>query len=274
MPPVPLSYLSATSNLKLTIMGQLHELLAVHDDRRNKARALTEETHHVFTKQRHLFVGFNKWVTAYDESRAAELAAPEEKKITTTVPDRLAYMFNQGIRPLLEVAEAIDRTNCNAKADLIVDGKIIGKDLPAVTLLSLGKEIERWLNVFKEAPTLDSGTAWTKAENEGKHVYQATLPVRKRSEKKTNHQVIVPATDRHPAQVSQTVQDVAIADINEISFCGNLSSADKAELLDRTEKLLAAVKVARQRANGVTAVPTSQTMENVCDFILNGKLPA
>ena len=60
---------------------------------------------------------------------------------------------------------------------------------------------------------------------------------------------MVPATPQHPAQVKEWSADKAIGKYTTQTFSGMISPADKALMLSRVDKLLAAFKKARQRAN-------------------------
>ena len=58
-----------------------------------------------------------------------------------------------------------------------------------------------------------------------------------------------PATDKHPAQVQLVSEDVLAGYWNEKKFSGAVPASYKAELINRVETLIQAVKFAREKAN-------------------------
>ena len=248
-------------------MSKLHQLIAVQADSDAKTKAILDESAKVFSSKSDLFWGSVKTVKAFDQARSQELDSTEYKERATTVPDRLEYSFKT-IAENLNVIAQIDATNAKARADLVIDGKTILKDVPAVTLLALEREGKKWLEMIRHAPTLPSGIAWEPAPQEGKHVFVTKHPtVNKRTEKVSTPVVLYAATKEHPAQVKENIINIPVADITETTYSGMISSADKAALLERVEKLIRAAKEARTRANDAEVIPI-KIGEEISSFIL------
>ena len=74
------------------------------------------------------------------------------------------------------------------------------------------------------------------------------------------------ATEKHPAQVEVYYEDVVIGYWRTIKFSGALPAKRVNEVVERVEKLQAAVKFAREEANGVEVVE-QETGEKVFRYL-------
>jgi len=236
--------------------SQLHEILAVDRDLENQAKKIVEETTHDFSKRRELFIGSQKNLTMFDESRKVEeISGFSLRKLETTVPDRLKYTSKFLIKHFDAIAQK-EFTNQQAKADLIIGGKTILKDVPATLLLTLETKLVSWRHIFVSIPTLGLGVQWIKDNAIGKGVYRVEEPrLTLKTEKIMDYNIIVPATKEHPAEIREFSKDTPVGQYKEEVWCGMITSADKAELLNRIDKLIKAVKKARARANQEIVVP-------------------
>lgn len=254
-------------------MPKLHELLAVFQDKESTGKTLFGESQRVFANQRNLFTGFTKRVEAHDEKRSREFNTEEVSKLTTTVYERLKYTFAKAVVTVLDINASIDRTNGIAKADLIINGKVFVKDVPAITLLSLEKEAKRWLALTQELPTLQSGIPWVLATQQGDHIYTAEVATKKRSEKVSTAVVLYPHSDKHPAQVKEVVNDVPVADITETLYSGMLTPEEKVKIIDRIQAVIDGAKEGRTRANSAEVVEL-KLGNIIAAWVLDGTEPA
>jgi hypothetical protein len=252
-------------------MPKLYELVAVQNDAATKANTIVAETTKVLIHNTNLFTGHVKTTVAFDQARTQELDSIEHKERATTVPDRLAYTFKELIDEVNRGA-TIDQTNSQAKSDIIVDDVVIAEKVPSVTLLALERKIKSWKAMFDAMPTLQAGTSWIKAPEEGPNVYKTEHPnIKKRTEKKSVVVVLAPATDKHPAQVKENITDVPVADITQIDYSGMITSEQKAGMLDRADRLLRAVVAARTRANDLEVV-NLKPGKAIAEYLLGFKL--
>lgn len=236
-------------------MPKLHELIAALPDRAAAAKANVDETVGAFShKANDLFAGQLTVVTAIDDARKSELDIREEKEITTTVHNRLNYTFGL-IAKALDVQYQVDLSNMVAKADLIVNGVTIAKDVPATTLLHIEKQTRAWMEMVKKAPTLATGINWVEDSSKGANVYKTATPVqRAKTETIPYGLILAPATEKFQAQVVKETKVNVIARIDETKWSGMIPSLAKAEILSRLQELSIAAQTARQRANEVAAV--------------------
>ena len=246
---------------------KLHEIIAAEPNVTATFNAMREETLKVFDKPTH----FLKTVTQrsyFDAADAAKLDTIETKDIITTVRERLDYLFKRSFTNYLDIQLQKDATNQIAKADIIINGKPIAKDVPATMLLQLEKELKAIRDLLLKAPTLQPGPVWVEDAGEGLFVTQEPK-ITTITKKTMKPVVLVEATDKFPAQVEKVNEDVAIAKVSERVWSGMLTSTVKAEILDRVDTLLVAAKKARQRANG-TEVVQGKIGSLIAEFILNG----
>jgi hypothetical protein len=235
-------------------MSQLHEVLAAENDIENQWKIINEETLHILTKPQ-MFMGKVTRLTmtkpSMDEptKAATEAAGSAVEAIGTTVTDRLNYTGNFFTR-LINHRLQKDRANQEAVADIIIDGVTIATKLPATFLLDLEERLAGYRAIYAGIPTLDVKKEWSIDEKQGKEIYKTVHPeVRSKTEKTIEHKIIVPATDKHPAQVKEWPTDNVVGKTEVIEFSGMWTSARKATVLNRCDKLIVAVKEARARAN-------------------------
>lgn len=233
-------------------MTKLHEILAVDADLDSAARTILDERVNTFTKKVDHFLSSVRKLTMIDESREKENLT-EIKEMVTTVDKQLKYMRGHVVRFYDNVAKK-EATNQTAKADLVVGGKTLAKDLPATLLLGLETRLKYLRNVYLSIPTLQPGIVWEKDPSED-NVYLAKHDdVRLRTEKQPKSQIIAPATEQHPAQTQTWTADVAIGTITISHKSGMLTPAEKSVLIGRIDELMRGVKQARQRANKAEVV--------------------
>lgn len=231
---------------------KLHEILAVEPDLQNVAHKVTEEAKITFIKRPNHFFGFHKRLKNFDDDASD---APEEHgEITTTVFDKLEYVQEHVARYLDVVAEK-ERTNQEARADVVIDGKKLLTDMPATFLLGLESKLKRVREMYETIPTLPPGTEWNADPSIGEHVYKARYPEEKTKTMKTfQHKVLYEATDRHPAQIERWEENIPVGTYITERWTGLISSAEKSIYLGRIDRLIRAVKKARQKANNIEIV--------------------
>jgi hypothetical protein len=81
--------------------------------------------------------------------------------------------------------------------------------------------------------------------------------------------VLYEATDKHPAQVKESTEDVAIGKYVQTDWCSMISPAEKSRVMGRVDALIRAVKQARQRANNVDVLKV-KIGKSLSDYILKG----
>jgi hypothetical protein len=231
---------------------RLHEVLAVESDLEGTAKKLIAEASSTFSKKSEHFMGYHKRLMMFDEKRRNEESGSEEhKEIVETVVGKLSYVEKSCIRWIDALLQK-ESANQEAKADLVVDGETIIEDVPATWLLGMESRLKLIREMYANIPTLAPGVSWVEDKNKGKHIFKSEhTEVKDKTEQVVQHQVIVPATKEHPAQVStwQGNKKVGVFELDK--WTGMVSPATKSNYLERIDKLIRGCKKARQRANQV-----------------------
>lgn len=245
-------------------MAKLHELLAVESDAKGQLAKILEETAKVF-KDKHIFQGFVRTLKMFDE-KDEEQNSEEHAEIGSTVPKRLEYTSNFIVR-FLDVIFQKEATNRMACADIVVDGVVIAENVPATYLLGLESKLKEIRSLYEKIPTLDVGTAWEPAEDMGPGIYRQKFPdIALKTKMKFQYQVLVEATEHHPAQIEKWEDQVPVGRYTKQNWCSMITSTRKAQLLDNIDKLSREVKKARQRANN-TEIEKGNIGKKIMDFI-------
>lgn len=249
---------------------KMHELIAAEPSVAAVFNSMKEETLKTFGKP-DMFLRQVTTKNHFAESDR-QLDTTTVKEMTTTVAERLRYTLEKSFASYLDIEAQMDATNQQAKADLIVGGVTLLKDMPAATLLQFEKDFKTVRDMILAAPTLAPGKEWVVDMNEN-NVYKTSKADVNFATRKTMRPVVLyEATDKHPAQVKEVNEDVPIAKIETMTFSGMMTSRDKADMLSRVDALLIGAKRARQRANSIEAsrVKVGKTIVN---YILNGPTP-
>lgn len=229
-------------------MSKLHELLAVEGDLKGEKDKVRQEALIDFEKKPNLFLGYSKKLSLFDANRANE-ETEEVGQINTNVIERLKYNAQSHIR-YWDAKLQKEIANQEAKANIEIDGKILMENVPVSFLLTMEEELKQLRKVYDQIPTLRPGIDWQLDETLGKNIYKTVHPTEKiKTEKALEFTIMVPATKEHPAQVKEWTIDKPVGKYIETVWSGMISSADKSLFLSKLDKILRAIKKARQRAN-------------------------
>lgn len=230
-------------------MGKLHEVLAVEDSLATTFKEILAEARKSFAEKEHLFRGHISVTKATQENEqgSAYVAEGTEKSLVVeTVPAKLAYVADHTKRYLDAVAQK-ELANTVAKADLVVNGKVLLKDAPATLLLGLENKLKAMREVFLAIPTNDESKVW--ATTDMQHVYTAPAERKFITKKVDRAQVVIPPTEHQPGQYRTYTEDVVVGEKSTQHLSGKVGAYQKSEYLRRLDDLILASKKARQRAN-------------------------
>jgi hypothetical protein len=119
---------------------------------------------------------------------------------------------------------------------------------PVIFLVQMENILERVRKVYSEIPTLDPAKTWTREETENS-IWKADPVKRVRTKKIPQPIVKYDATKEHPAQTDLVSIDTAVGEWTHSTKSGALSPKQKSQLLDRIDRLIAGIKIARAKAN-------------------------
>jgi len=239
---------------------RLNQILAIE-------KGVKGDTEKFLTAQYHLL---QKAVTLSGISRTyrkrddADADLPGESTLVQTRASEVISAVADSLARLFDVTAAKDFTNCQAKADVVVDGHTILKDAPVTYLLFLEKQLINVETFVRKLPTLDPSEDWKfdKATN----TYRTEAVVTTRTKKVLRNHVKAEATDKHPAQVETFTEDVVMGYWDTVKFSGALPASRTNELLSQVIALAEAVKMAREQAN-LTPVIDPKPGKAIFDYL-------
>jgi hypothetical protein len=222
---------------------KLNQVIAIEKGTKSRSLQDLTEAHHNLQKTT-LLAGIARTYRPKDEE--GEQLPPEATRVQIRAED-VIRSTSETLTKLFDMVATKDWANCDAKADVVVDGKVLLSQVPATYLLFLEKQLVDLHTFVKKLPVLDASESWTFDLSAD---CWATEPVSTLKTKKVprNH-VKAEATEKHPAQVEVYYEDVVVGTWRTIKFSGALPARRVNELLDRVEKLQEAVKFAREEAN-------------------------
>ncbi|WP_437739911.1 hypothetical protein WME73_30390 [Sorangium sp. So ce302] len=227
-------------------MPRLNQIIAIEKGVKARSHQRLTEAHHALQKPA-LLSGISRTYRSKDEE--GEQLPPEATRVQAKAEDIIRSTADI-LGELFDVTATKDYANCKARADVVVDGKVLLTGAPVTYLLFLEKQLVDMNTFIKKLPVLDASESWTFDPSGDSW---ATEPVQTaRTKKIPRNHVKAEATDKHPAQVEVYHEDVVVGYWKTVKFSGALPARRINELLDRVEKLQKAVKFAREEANNQT----------------------
>lgn len=253
-------------------MAKLHELLAVDGNMKKQADSTRADLMNTFDKKKNHFT--ERTVTFEPIGEGALPTTEEQLDLQTTVRKELTWISDHLARSM-DVSYQVAVANTSARADVILEtGQTILKAVPATSLLELEKRAAEVRELIGAIPTLDPAKGFTPDKDRGADVYVARDSSRVRTAKVQEVLVLVPPTDKHPAQAQVISKDVATGNVKTREWSGMLTTAQKGDMIDRIEALARAIKKARARANEAEIDPASYKIgKSLLDYVFNAQLP-
>lgn len=175
----------------------------------------------------------------------------EHKYVQVNVNERLDRIQSL-LTDLFDVTLTKEAGNTLAKASVVVDGVTLLEDAPVPYLLFLEKSLAELRNLIAALPKLDPSDRWEWDEQQG---FYKSSEVRTARTKKTTEFVVVQGSgvpDKGvPPQVKEVTNDVLAGYWSTVKYSATMEPTRVSELLDRTDKILRAVKFAREEANSL-----------------------
>src|SRR5688572_23747837 len=137
-------------------MAKLNQILAI--EKGIKTRVYSEFTElHQATQKPALMNGFTKTYQSRDED--GETYPAESQKVQyehQTVLERVAASLTE----LFDITATKDWANCSARADVVVDGRVLLTSVPATYLLFLEKQLQDLSTFVQKMAELDAASDW------------------------------------------------------------------------------------------------------------------
>lgn len=226
-------------------MTKLCQIVAVDTGVKNKTYAHLTGLYKQIQKDG-MVTGLTRTYLPRDEE--GEELPPESTRVQLKIEDVIKDIIRSLTR-LFDVQATKDYANCEARADVIIDGELLVRQAPPTFLLFLEKQLSDLRAVITKLPAHDQSQQWEMDQTTG---WWRTAPaITHRTKKVPRNHVKAAATDKHPAQVDVYFEDVTVGSWARINYSGALPPARIAELLDRVDRLQIAVKQAREEANSM-----------------------
>jgi hypothetical protein len=239
---------------------KLCEIIAVVSGKKGEVEKAVTEAYHKFQKG-DLFDGLSR--TYRPRTEDGEQLPSESKQPQLRVTDLITEACMRW-GELFDLTLTLDAGNCIARADVEVDGKVVVKDIPVSTLLFLEKQLANIHAFVSKLPTPDPAEVWS--YNDQQDMLTTNVRQTARTKKVQKPLVLFPATKEHPAQTQLITEDVIAGDWSQTLFTTRIPAQQKNDMLARVGKLQDAVKVARERANGIE-VERRRAAEAVLGFV-------
>ena len=244
-------------------MAKLNQIIAVEKGVKSRTSADITATYKAVQKGE-LFSGFSKTYQPNDEE--GEDLPPERKRVQLTAQDAINAV-SRSMTELMDIVARKDWSNCLAKADVVVDDIVLLRSAPVSYLLFLEKQLTDMHTFTKHLPILDEAETWTKDVNSG--IFKAEETKTHRTKKLQKAIVMYPATDKHAAQTQLITEDVLVGFWTTVKQSGAMPKPDRQALVERIEKVLKAVKEAREAANSIDEASTPDVGSSIFSYLLS-----
>lgn len=240
---------------------KLNQIIGVASGLKTAREKRVTKLYHLAQKPQ-LFVGRTRRYEPFEDGRENELP-PEDQAIQHTVA-AVVEEARETWEKMMNVVAAQDLANCSAKAEVVVDGEVVMRDVPATTLIFIEKQLNDLYNFVEQLPVLDPAEAWH-WDNQS-NCYVSDVKETQRTQKVLQTKIVAEATEHHPAQYEKWTADVPVGVWKTRLLCGSLEEKQKQATLHRIRKLRDAVIFAREEANGVDA-PEANTGSQLMNFV-------
>lgn len=262
---------------------KLNVLLAVTDHLAGQFKAMVDDYGKFFKTHQGSFKGERK-TYAPNPDTIDDPSARGTKLVVTTVDEKLKY-FESNSAEYFDALFSQEATNASGKAnaELKIGDKSFGT-FSSLELLRLKSLLEggNFKAVYESIPVRNDDELWTPAHDDSYSnrtgIYASTL-VEGSKKTTTKESYILPdpnisKTDaRYTPQVASKDTTVELGKFTHQRFSGEWSHRQRAELLGRRDKLLAAVTEALKIANEVETVSSSLTANKLFNYLHRAELP-
>lgn len=242
-------------------MTKLHQYIALMEGFKAEENRRYDRAYHDAQKPA-LFDGQSRVYEPRDDD--GEVFPPESTLVQRRA-EELISEWRDSMSALLDAELTQDTANTIAKADIVIDGTVIAKNVPLTNLLRLERNTTHVRTVIDALPVLDPSEEW---DFDDARDCWATEPAEKfRTRKVPRVLVKYDATDKHPAQTEVWTEDEVVGTWTTVKLSGAIDAKRKKALLERVLKLQSAVKLARETANTIE-VTDQKIGKLIFDYIL------
>ncbi|MDB5392250.1 MAG: hypothetical protein JWM11_7896 [Planctomycetaceae bacterium] len=245
-------------------MPKLNQIIAIQAGRKSQAKEVLTAAYHQLQKL-DLLSGISRTYKPKDETGEAQ---PAESKLVQLKVGEVVDRVTREMTELFDVVATQDFANCQARADIKIDGRTLVAGVPVTNLLFLEKQLIDMQTFIEKLPVLDPGERWV--FDAAQDCYASESFQTTKTKKVPKSHIKYEATKEHPAQVEMYFEDVTVGTWTTVKFSGEIPANEKNQLLERVRGLSDAVKQAREEANGAE-VEKKKTGEAILGYIFRGK---
>lgn len=227
----------------------LHQLIAVQ-------RGIDEETAKTLGAVKHLLAiggdqdpltGLSRVYRPVTED--GDQLPPQARRVQITAAELLTRV-NESLTKMFNVKFSREEGNCNAKADVKVDGDTLLTDVPVGYLMFLEAQLTKIVELIDDIPTLNPADDWSdSAPGLRDGVWQSAERTTAVPKRVPQVQVLYDATKEHPAQVRPYETEVTVGWWTTVKYSGQMDPKRQQEMRARAIKVQEAVRKAREQAN-------------------------
>lgn len=222
---------------------KLNQIVAI--EKGVKSRVYGEVTElHKESQKAEPYQGLSKTYRKRDDE--GEDMPPETKRVRQVAGEVLKRLATLQAE-LWDVEATREWANTAARADVVVDGRVLVKGAPVTFLLFLEKQVSDLRTFVDKLPVLEETEEWTEDPTTG--LFRTGRVTTHRTKKTPKVVVKYEATKEHPAQTELVYEDLVVGYWDTVKSSGAVPGPRKQKLLERVDKLAKAVKVAREQAN-------------------------
>src|SRR5437868_3610172 len=137
-------------------MPKLNQIIAVQAGKKSQAKETLTEAYHKLKKPE-LLAGIVRTYQPRDDGGEPQ---PEERKMVQLKVGELIRQVTAGLTEMFDVVATQDWANCQAKADVSVDGQVLLRGAPVTHLLFLEKQLVDLRTFIETLPVLDTAEDW------------------------------------------------------------------------------------------------------------------
>lgn len=242
-------------------MAKLNQIVAIEKGIKSRACAEISDLYKTVQKNE-LFNGFNR---TYEPLNDGSESLPDEKVKVKYSVEEIVNRITEVQTELFDITYRKDATNCEALADVYIEDELVLEEIPVTNLLFMEKQLVDLRTFISNLPVLDDADDWTADINSG--LYKSDIVRTHRNKKVDKPVVLYDATPHHPAQTAMVTEDVLVGYWKNQKVSGAIPKNRKQELLLRVEKLLKAVKCAREEGNSREEVSNKNVGSKILGYI-------
>jgi len=191
----------------------------------------------------------------------------EETTVQLTVKRDILPKMQKLFGDLVKCRAATDQHNMLTVADLVIDGNVVAKQLPATAMISARTEFRKLREEILLLPVTDIKTNW--GWDEQRKLWETAPTVVNKTQKERVVLTKAKATTNHPEQVETYDKDVVVGTNTTIYFSGAARQTEIQDMISRIDQVIEGLDQAIVAAN-TTSASVEDFTSSLTDYIFNG----